>query len=196
MSEHIEAKPTSYRGTRHRSRLEARWAVFLDYHQMVDHFAYEPLKVQHPTKAWDYIPDFIWKVGPLRGFLEVKPVEPTKEEVETLKEFSQVLRWPLWLAVGSFYRTVPRLRCLTDGQGPYKLDAFPFLPGPEDAIKMARNFRFDLPHGAPPFRSGSQEQLQGHIRRWTKQQRQGKPTKKKPVKRKRSRSRRKKKGGS
>lgn len=160
----VEAKPTTYRKTRYKSRLEARWAVFLDYHFLVDQFAYEPLKVAHPDKRWTYIPDFVLKVGPLHFFLEVKPVQPTDEYMEVLHQFAQVLRYPLLLATGSFYRRTPTVQNLTTGEGPWKLKSWPQLPDPTQAIDAARKIRFDIPHGPPPFRDGSQAKLQATVR--------------------------------
>jgi hypothetical protein len=62
---------TKYRGYRFRSRLEARWAVFMDALHVP--YAYEP-------EAYDldglfYLLDF-W-LPRLKAFLEIKPAEPT-----------------------------------------------------------------------------------------------------------------------
>lgn len=70
----IKAIETTYGGILFRSRLEARWAVFMD--AMNVRYVYEP-------EAYDlgdccYLPDF-W-LPDLNTFLEIKPVVPTEAE--------------------------------------------------------------------------------------------------------------------
>lgn len=62
----LQARPTTYRGIAMRSRLEARFAAFLD-HCLVD-WSYEPRAFR--ASAGEYLPDF--QVGD-RTFVEVKP---------------------------------------------------------------------------------------------------------------------------
>lgn len=66
----IKAKPTLYRGTRFRSRLEARWAVFFD--AIGREWVYEPKFPE--LSGLNYQPDFLLD-GPLEGtsVVEVKP---------------------------------------------------------------------------------------------------------------------------
>jgi hypothetical protein len=64
----IQAIQTSYRGYRFRSRLEARWAVFLDFLHI--QFDYEPEGVILPGNV-SYLPDF-W-LPQVEMWAEVKP---------------------------------------------------------------------------------------------------------------------------
>ena len=59
--------PTTYKATRFRSRLEARWAAFFDAIEWP--WTYEPLDLL------GYIPDFgiLWEGGPSPLLVEVKP---------------------------------------------------------------------------------------------------------------------------
>jgi hypothetical protein len=62
------AIPTKYKGVQFRSRLEARWAAFLDLKEM--EWRYEPIDLQ------GYIPDFLVSyLGEPEILLEVKPVD-------------------------------------------------------------------------------------------------------------------------
>lgn len=88
----IEAKPTDLFGFHFRSRLEARWAAFLEYATLVDTWKYEPLTFRHPDLGWDYTPDFLITVSSIvDGFLEIKPVLPTEEYLNDLKKFLPLL---------------------------------------------------------------------------------------------------------
>jgi hypothetical protein len=69
-----KAIETSYKGYRFRSRLEARWAVFLDSLN---------IKYIYETEGYDldgiwYLPDF-WS-NDLSGFIEIKPGNPSDAE--------------------------------------------------------------------------------------------------------------------
>jgi hypothetical protein len=77
----MTALPTVYRGIKFRSRLEARWAHFLDALD-VD-WQYEPQGYTACDVA--YLPDFWLSNVASRGvpgglFLEIKPCRPTEEE--------------------------------------------------------------------------------------------------------------------
>lgn len=74
----IQAIQTEYKGYRFRSRLEAKWAVFLDA---------LALNWEYETEGFDldglrYLPDF-W-LPQDRTFLEVKPVEPDQESLDKI----------------------------------------------------------------------------------------------------------------
>jgi hypothetical protein len=82
---------TKYRGYRFRSRLEARWAVFMDALHVP--YAYEP-------EAYDldglfYLLDF-W-LPRLKAFLEIKPAEPTAEEQEKALKLSKFTGNPVYI---------------------------------------------------------------------------------------------------
>src|SRR6266498_2703547 len=67
MATKLRAIETHYKGYRFRSRLEARWAVFLDALGL--HWEYE--KEGFDLKGFRYLPDF-W-LPDLRLWLEIKP---------------------------------------------------------------------------------------------------------------------------
>lgn len=73
---------TVYKGIRFRSRLEARWAVFLD--ALGFKFVYEP-DAYDLDGTW-YLPDF-W-VPDWKTFLEIKPEPPTQEQREKCQNLS------------------------------------------------------------------------------------------------------------
>jgi hypothetical protein len=67
---------TTFRGCRFRSRLEARWAVFM--HTLGVPYVYEP--EAYELDGLYYLPDF-W-LPQQDCFLEIKPEDPTEEESE------------------------------------------------------------------------------------------------------------------
>lgn len=75
---------TVYKGYRFRSRLEARWAVFLDSLNFT--FVYEP-DGYDLDGTW-YLPDF-W-VPEWKAFLEIKPQAPTQEQMEKCQNLSNL----------------------------------------------------------------------------------------------------------
>lgn len=77
---------TFYRGYRFRSRLEARWAVFMD--SLAVKFVYEPEAFE--LGGVSYLPDF-W-VPHIKSFIEIKPEHPNEDEqykAEKLCEFTK-----------------------------------------------------------------------------------------------------------
>ena len=70
----IKAIDTIYRGYRFRSRLEARWAVFMDAINV--RFEYEGEGFAFDGVA--YLPDFF--LPDMNCFLEIKPTDPSEEE--------------------------------------------------------------------------------------------------------------------
>ena len=78
----VKAIETLYRGYRFRSRLEARWAVFMDAAGI--QWEYEPEGFDLGERGW-YLPDFFCKHNGHRGpYVEIKPIKPTQEEIEKL----------------------------------------------------------------------------------------------------------------
>jgi len=63
----MQAIPTTYRGIRYRSRLEARWATFFD--ELHIRYAYEPKAFTHEGE--NYVPDFY--LPATKTWVEVKP---------------------------------------------------------------------------------------------------------------------------
>lgn len=158
----MEAKPTTYRGTLFRSRLEATWAVFFDYYPMIEEWDYEPCKLLQLSTGWDYTPDFRLSIGPYELFLEVKPVIPNPDFLKYSVAFSIGANLPIYLGYGSFYHQTPRtvdLTALSHLHGadlkPRHLEqsSMPFhclFPASETAVKIASHFRFDIPNYVPP----------------------------------------------
>jgi len=90
----MKAIETTYKGYRFRSRLEARWAVFLDAMHLA--WSYEPEGIETP--AGRYLPDF-WLPG-LGLLLEVKPEAPTERERAKAGELLLASRKPVFIAAG------------------------------------------------------------------------------------------------
>ena len=63
---------TYYRGHRFRSRLEARWAIFLNRLKITYHYEFEGFHLP----SGDYLPDFYCPniVSALGAFIEIKPL--------------------------------------------------------------------------------------------------------------------------
>lgn len=167
----IEPKPTTYAGITFRSRLEARWAVLLDYHPAVEHWQYEPTKYTLPN-GWDYVPDFLFSMGGSFTFLEVKPEFPNDEYVTVLQQFVPHLPHQLLIGTGGFYNEEPQVWSLLakDHKGVRAIAYRLFVP--TDVLHAAQRFRFDLPNGRrPSFRGGSAEEVGEHIHNWRKHER-------------------------
>jgi hypothetical protein len=79
----VSAIETRYAGCRFRSRLEARYAVFLDHLSIT--WEYEPQGFQLPSGA-RYLPDF--RLPELKLFLEIKGAQPTPADLDKVREFA------------------------------------------------------------------------------------------------------------
>jgi hypothetical protein len=90
----IQAIETRYKGYRFRSRLEARWAVFLD--SLKEEWDYEPEGFS--LASGPYLPDF-W-LPRLYCWLEIKGQQPTKLERERCCELAWATNKPVALAWG------------------------------------------------------------------------------------------------
>jgi len=86
---------TRYHGCFFRSRLEARWAVFLD--SVKEPWEYEFQGYSLPSGR--YLPDF-W-LPRLRLWLEIKGPEPTRLELTLCEELSRRTRRQVLIAWGS-----------------------------------------------------------------------------------------------
>ena len=71
----IRAKPTTYKGVRFRSRLEAKWACFFDLAGW--RWEYEPID----TEGW--VPDFVLQGDAGNTWVEVKPIEWVGQSVDS-----------------------------------------------------------------------------------------------------------------
>jgi len=87
--------PTEYRGVKFRSRLEARWAVFMDAARVRWEYEFEGFQL---PSGW-YVPDF-W-LPDLGVWLEIKPVEPTARERGLCAQLSEATQQRVLLASGS-----------------------------------------------------------------------------------------------
>lgn len=141
----IEPKPTQYGRTLFRSRLEARWAVFLDFTPNVLNWEYEP-KTFKLLNGWEYTPDFEIRLFQENGtrrtlYLEVKPLPPTNYYAKSLLMCIAEHDIMLVLAVGDFYKPNGLyLQILGDNSR----DIFNLFTTPERGAYHAANFRFDL----------------------------------------------------
>lgn len=92
----MDIKPieTNYKGYRFRSRLEARWAVFLDALDIK--WEYEKEGFELPSGR--YLPDFWlqdWKI-----WLEIKPEKPTEEEQQKAIELCELSGYAVLISEG------------------------------------------------------------------------------------------------
>lgn len=82
----IKAIETVYKGYRFRSRLEARWAVFLDAVNVEWEYEVEGFELPDGTR---YLPDFLIKPNishlPDGLYLEIKPTDPSDVEMSKAK---------------------------------------------------------------------------------------------------------------
>jgi hypothetical protein len=79
----MDSVNTYFRRVGYRSRLEARWAVFLTVAGIS--FEYEPCKVG--TSVGRYIPDFLLTFSDNRKcYVEIKPVHPTDDELTKIAD--------------------------------------------------------------------------------------------------------------
>jgi len=106
-----ELKPieTTFAGYKFRSRLEARWAVFLsrlnvEYDYEIEGFDLGAVRVPGSAigllgkDAW-YLPDF-W-LPTQRTWLEIKPVQPDASERERAARLAVASRYPVVIVVGA-----------------------------------------------------------------------------------------------
>lgn len=90
----MKAIDTEYKGFRFRSRLEARWAVFMDA---------MGVKYEYEREAYDldglfYLPDF-W-LPEIKAHLEIKPENPTPIEWEKAERLAKHSKLPVYIMVG------------------------------------------------------------------------------------------------
>jgi hypothetical protein len=102
----MKSIPTTYNGIIFRSRMEARWAVFMNALSVA--FDYEP--EGYDLNGVFYLPDF-W-LPDLNIFMEIKPLVPTEDEMEKARRLVQHTGCDLVFQVGN-----PRFRDSADGAG-------------------------------------------------------------------------------
>lgn len=160
--DYIEAKPTRYRGVQFKSRLEARWAIFLDNLYLITEWVYEPAKFKMQGTNWEYTPDFRISLAVFQLYLEIKPTECSPEYLHVLTQFARGLKGQhLWLCQGDFWGTPIIIKNLSIETSQRTL--LEALPRCQDAIQAAKNYRFDLLESKPAIRDGSMGHLQQNI---------------------------------
>lgn len=92
----ITAIPTTYAGSRFRSRTEARWAVF--FTQLGWRWEYEPEGFQLPSGR--YLPDFLLYHPSGRRWFEVKPFEGTAPTDARWVDLARGSKLPVLVAYG------------------------------------------------------------------------------------------------
>ncbi len=90
----VLALPTQWHGTTFRSRLEARWAIFLDAADV--RWLYEPEGFALPSGA--YLPDF--RLPDLDAWLEIKPEGKNEKAEHLLWELGDATNSRAFLAYG------------------------------------------------------------------------------------------------
>jgi len=159
----IDPKPTAYKGITFKSRLEARWAVFFEYHPLITDCIYEPGTFEF-NNGWQYTPDFRIGFAGSMFMLEVKPITPEDQVIQQLLEVAKHSDIPMLLAVGDFYSdniSIANLQLRCSPKQVLKIDKF--FPGCVEAYQTAKTFRFDLPQSPPEFRIGSGAALKKNI---------------------------------
>lgn len=129
----IEAIPTILNGIEYKSRLEARWALFLTLSGLP--FAYEP-------RGPDVLPDFeIVTTPPI--FIEVKGQMPNPVYIKWLRQHGVH-----YIAIGGFFKGLkPLMIYIQEKRGKVGLFNEHFsdiFPGSTTAFIKACNYRFDL----------------------------------------------------
>lgn len=102
----IQAIRTKYNNIYFRSRLEARWAVFMD--ELGVKWIYEPEGFTDGKIC--YLPDFY--LPELNTYLEIKPITPLKEEEEKCELLTKITGCPV---VCMFGQPIDYLREDTNG---------------------------------------------------------------------------------
>ena len=93
MGNEFKVLPTYYNGILFRSRLEARWAMFLDYLRVPWFYEYEGFELD----GIRYLPDFYLPL--LECWIEIKPVKPSGKErmkCERLAKATETSTYLFW----------------------------------------------------------------------------------------------------
>jgi hypothetical protein len=98
----IQALPTIYDGVRYRSRIEARWAIFMDTLSIEHEYEREGFDCGNGVY---YLPDF-W-LPALKVWIEVKGELPTPGEERKAVLLANGTGHPVYTAVGGFHHAPP-----------------------------------------------------------------------------------------
>ena len=141
---HIEPKPTVFNGIKYRSRLEARWAVFLSLHPLINELKYEPFQLKDETNGHTYTPDFEVSIHGTSLYLEIKPGVVSKEAIEEILSWSCALDYNLVVLAGSFFekKVTPYAHKSCDNE--HITELLQLFNSHAQLYKTANNWRFDL----------------------------------------------------
>ena len=89
----IQAIETTFNGYRFRSRLEARWAVFMS--ELGVNYEYEKEGFELAENSW-YLPDF-W-LPEMASWLEIKGQQPTTDEQQKYEKLALVTKNAVYLS--------------------------------------------------------------------------------------------------
>lgn len=141
---HIDAKPTKLNGVQFRSRLEARWAVFLGSHLSVEKAFYEPITLEDTKTKHTYTPDFEVSFSLGTVYLEIKPTTISFKAIEEILTWGCALNYSLIVMCGSFYEDNITGFAHPSADGELVQGAAALLNKKDHAYKLAKNWRFDL----------------------------------------------------
>lgn len=132
----VPAIETTYKGYLFRSRLEARWAVFLDEAKLDWEYEIEGYKL---TNGEWYLPDFWLPTFHGGVYIEVKP--SSRSDVSKPRQFVMDSGKPMLLGVGT--PASKKYVLLTRKDGAVIEEEFSFGPEFRQAVNAARATRFD-----------------------------------------------------
>lgn len=179
----LQPKPTTYRNIETKSRLEAKWAVFLDHHPNVTSWSYEPgniklVRKDNGKQQLSYLPDFQIIMGNILKFiLEIKPVRPNEAYVKDLVLVATTLKTTIIIAYGPFFierdgpRRTPEMVTIypngTIDHDESLLNCGWFHPC-MNVFDFACRFRFDLASidYIPPRKGGCSQSFQQVVREY------------------------------
>ena len=156
----IETKPTEYKGVLYRSRLEARWAVYLDAHPHIRVISYEPQITPYYKADFHILFDNTRYGYP--AVLEIKPAMVSVNYLQELYANISQMSSPcprFYLMIGDFYEDQPTLYYLNGprfNRGSMILGSklgFTDI-GDNYALTCAAGYRFDLAQPEPPRKKG------------------------------------------
>lgn len=155
----IKAIETVYKGYHFRSRLEARWAVFFDALGLEWEYEPEGYEFKDGTR---YLPDFYLRE--LRLWVEVKPDEPSLEELGKLTQLVEATNDPAFMTRGLPDKT--GYGCYIKDDGSTHVGVAYLMMGKEDDnYPRFMDFLFsqpDQPETAHNLRYGDGNILIGH----------------------------------
>lgn len=143
----IQPKPTTYQGQLFRSRLEARWAVYLDNTPNILTWKYEPHVIKSKN-GWTYTPDFLVTFyvdgHSQRLYLECKPTFISVDYDKFLLQIVKETKYGVLLLMCNMYDDdTIYTKLYLNGKG-YQAHIGELFVGVEDAYIAALNYRFDL----------------------------------------------------